>query len=178
MLKFSTVLLGIALLAGCATNGANNADAKFATTGSFSVKDFALKVEQRHTPDIVYHSEQEIQAYVKDEVIRLMKADGIFSKDDGAHALDISVVYKRRFVGDAFPTSTDSLGYPFFDYDITVLEGDKEITTVSRDGLTISGGFAMNFQVVGGVLREKSDEIPFMQILAASIFEEIKNMKE
>jgi len=58
-----------------------------------------------------------------------------------------------------------------------ILDNAKEITNISEKDLVFKGGFTMNLKVMSGSLREKSDEVVFINALSKEIVESIKNIE-
>lgn len=147
------------------------------TSEKFNVKNIKLSVVELVKPDIEYHTESEIQDLVIKKIKSNLAQANLISEDKSMNSIDITMTYHRRFVGDQTPIPSDSLGYPIFDYEIVVKDGDKLLTTLSKKKLTYQGGFMMNLKVIAGQLREKSDENPFIEALSNSISESIKSLK-
>jgi hypothetical protein len=150
---------------------------KVQVTDQFIVSSISLSVEQKITPEIIYHSEVEISQYVKNKINSLLKDEGLLSTSANSNSLKINMNYRRTFVAEDTPIPSDSLGYPIFDFEIEVLDGSKVLTTISKKDLAFKGGFLMNLKVIGGLLREKDDEIQFMEALSKKVIESIKSLK-
>jgi hypothetical protein len=174
-IKFMTIVLIIAGIVGCSSNG--EVKPKFKTSEKFRVDEVVLTVSQKVTPDITYHTESEIQDLVTRQVMRLLKDKGLLTSQVGVNTLIINAVYKRNFVGDETPFPTDSLAYPHYDYEIKVMDGAKELATITRKNLAFSGGLMMNIKVMAGSLREKSDEIVFIDALSEEMVAAIEELK-
>ncbi|MCV2401730.1 hypothetical protein OFY17_02420 [Marinomonas sp. C2222] len=179
--KLIGIVVAVLTMVGCATQSSNQnaySAPKLNTTEFFYLNSISLVTEQFVTPDIEYHSESEIEEKVSAGVRQSLSSAGLLSEDTSMTTLDVDVVYQKRFVGDKTPITSDSLAYPMFDYTITVQNGAKEVSTISRKGLTYSGDFTMNLKVAGGRLRKKSDEEVFIKALVDSISETIQSFKK
>ncbi|WP_028113395.1 hypothetical protein [Ferrimonas kyonanensis] len=147
------------------------------TTEKFNIDDISLTVTQLVTPDIEYHTNKEIQNLVAEGIKSNLEAAKLITSDSSMNSLEIKMTYHRRFVGDETPIPSDSLGYPTFDYDINVKDGDKLLTTISKKNLVYKGSFAMNLKVMGGLLRDKSDETVFIEALSSTVAKSIEELK-
>jgi len=165
-------------LSGCSSTN-NPVDKPIVqTTAKFNFNDISLEVVELVSPDIKYHTKSEMKAIVLKQVKTSLEEANLLTNDSSMNSLDIKITYHRRFVGDETPIPSDSLGYPSFDYEINVNDGDKLLTTVSRENLKYQGGFAMNLKVIAGLLREKSDETVFIEALSNAIVKSIKQLKK
>jgi hypothetical protein len=171
LLLIMSIFIG---LTGC---GGDNIKPTVKTSEKFKIDTIALTVSQRVTPDIKYHTEAEIKNLVIEKITTLLKNNNLLTTAASANSLNIDIKYKRNFVGDATPFPSDSLAYPHFDYQIKVLDNAKEITNISKIDLAFSGGLLMNLEVIAGSLREKSDEVIFIDTLAETIVNAIKEIE-
>ena len=171
----SMVVLGLVACATTTKSVPNLSDVP--TTEQFQITDLTVSVEQFVTPDIVYHSDSEIEQQVFTSLKSQLNDSGLYSDNSAMTALDIHVTYHRRFVGDKTPLPSDSLAYPSFDYVIKVMQGDTVLTTITRKNLTYSGGLSMNLQAASGLLRKKENELPFFNGLATSLTDTVKALK-
>ena len=174
-IKLITVVLIILSIAGCASNREVKPMVK--TSEKFRVDKITLSVSQKTIPDIKYHSESEIQGLVKRQVMKLLEDKDLLTNQADANTLIINAKYMRNFVGDKTPFPTDSLAYPHYDYEIKVLDGAKELTTITRKNLTFHGGVAMNLMVMAGRLRKKTDENVFIDAFSKEIVASIEELK-
>ncbi|MDB4837839.1 hypothetical protein OAH87_05155 [Marinomonas sp.] len=172
--RLITLVLVAVGIVGCNSNPTAFNAPSLNTTSSFYIEHISLVTEQLVTPDIEYHTQAEIEKKVSDGVYQSLSQKGLLSDDTSMTTLNIEVVYQRRFVGDKTPIPSDSLAPPIFDYVIALQTGDKEVSSVSRKGLTYNGGFAKNLKIAGGLLRKKSDEEAFINALVNSIVETIE----
>jgi hypothetical protein len=102
----------------------------------------------------------------------------LLTNDENANVLDINAVYFRRFMGDETPVKSDSLGYPIFAYNIKVLNNNQTtLRDIRRDNLRFEGGFIMNLKALAGQLRDKEDELPFVDALTNTITKSIEKIK-
>jgi len=179
LLKLSLSCLFLVGIVACSSSPSSNSSIPaIETSEQFRVENVSLSIDQFVTPDIQYHTDTEIQTLVTDGIKGDLMAADLLSTDASMDSLDIAITYQRRFVGDKTPIPSDSLAYPFFDYVIKIKGGDKQITTISKKNLTYSGGFAMNLKVAGGLLRDKTDELAFINALSESVANTIKSLKD
>ncbi|WP_281543692.1 hypothetical protein [Grimontia sp. SpTr1] len=166
-------LFSLVLIAGCSSSQkAPSVD----TTEKFQIKEISLKLIERVTPEITYHTANEIENRVSSDIKGQLKKANLISSDPTMNTLKITMTYHRRFAGDQTPFPSDSLIYPNFDYDIEIYDGNDLLTTISKRNLTYSGGFKMNLEVLGGSLRSKEDEIVFFNALSNTIIDRIKSL--
>ncbi|MBB1269117.1 hypothetical protein [Shewanella sp. SR44-3] len=166
------------LLAGLSGCSSTPKQAAVQTTEKFNLGNISLTVNQFVTPEIVYHSHDEIKDLVVAGIKSNLKQADLITTDTTMNSLDIVMIYNRRFVGDATAIPSDSLAYPIYDYEIKVKDGDKLLTTISRKNLVFNGGFAMNLKLMGGLLRDKSDETVFIEALSKTVAKSIQELKE
>ncbi|MBL4831137.1 MAG: hypothetical protein JKY55_14780 [Aliivibrio sp.] len=175
ILKWVGCLTMIAALAGCGSSP-KTVEKKIDVGESFSISKFEINLEEYVTPEIVYHTNDEISALVNTRVLLLLKEKNLISTDPLVNKIDISATYLRRFAGDQTPFPSDSLAYPNYDFTLNVHDDTQSLKTVKKSNLTYRGGFGMNLKVMGGALRSKEDEIPFIEALANTIANEIENL--
>jgi hypothetical protein len=179
LLKLSlSCFLLVGIVACSSTPSSDSSIPAIETTEQFRISNVSLSIEQFVTPDIQYHTDKEIQALVTDGIKNDLMAANLLSTDVAMDSLNIVITYQRRFVGDKTALPSDSLAYPFFDYVINIKSGDKKITAISKKNLTYSGGFGMNMKVAAGLLRNKTDELAFINALSESIANTIKSLKD
>lgn len=179
LLKLSVSCLFLVGIVACSSSPSSDTSIPaIETTEQFRINNVSLSIEQFVTPDIQYHTDKEIQALVSDGIKSNLMAADLLSTDASMDVLDIVITYQRRFVGDKSPIPSDSLAYPFFDYVIKIKSGDKKITAISKKNLTYSGGFGMNLKVTGGLLRDKSDELAFINAVSDSVTNTIKSLRK
>lgn len=176
---YMLIIAGLAILglSGCGSSSKSPSLPKIKTSKEFKFEGSKLTLTQFVTPDIKYHTQEELKDILNDKLTTLMKTNKLLSKNDTDNSLLIQVNYERRFVGDKTPLPSDALGYPNFSYTITVLDNDKKISEIKKDKLTYQGGFSMNLQVMAAALRDKKYEVQFLEALANTIFEDIKNIE-
>lgn len=178
ILSISVLLIGL-LFVGCGSNPTvPDALSNIETSKKFQFKKATLKLEQLINSDIVYHTQQELQDLLNKKLTELLKKNDLLSEDPTMNTLVIDSVYIRRFVGDQTPIPSDALGYPQYSYNIKVIDNGQEIRNYSRDNLTFQGGLVMNLKVIAASLRDKKDEIAFVNVLANTIIHGIKNLKK
>jgi hypothetical protein len=180
VLTFGLACFLLAGLSGCSNTNRSSATAQpsVQTTEKFNIGNISLTVNQMVTPEIEYHTNEEIQELVAAGIKANLYQAGLITTDTTMNSLEIVMTYDRRFVGDETPIPSDSLAYPFFSYDIKIKDGDTLLTTISKKNLIFNGGFAMNLKVMGGLLREKSDETVFMDALSRTVVKSIKEFKD
>ncbi|MBD5771854.1 hypothetical protein [Marinomonas colpomeniae] len=179
LLKLSASCLCLVGVVACSSSPSSDSSLpSIKTSEQFRIENVALNVEQLVTPDIQYHTSAEIQSFVTDGIKENLSQAGLLTQDGTMDSLSIVITYHRRFVGDKTPIPSDSLAYPFFDYVIKIKSNDKQISTISKHNLTYRGGFTMNLKVAGGLLRDKSDEIAFIDALSRSVSDTIESLKK
>ena len=147
-------------------------------TEQLRLNEVSLKVSQKVTPDIQYHSEEEIRKLTESGIKGYLEKANLLTADVNANSLEISIDYHRRFMGDETPIPSDSLGYPLFDYEIRFMDNDKVLTTIKKNRLQFKGNLGMNLKVMAGALRDKSYELQFIDVLARSIADNIEKMAD
>ncbi|UAA40029.1 hypothetical protein KIH87_06680 [Paraneptunicella aestuarii] len=162
------------IITGC---GSTPSAPIFKTTNQFKIDNIHFKLSQLVTPEIEYHTEEEMKKIIIPQIEDRLQRANLLTNDESANNLFIFLDYQRRFVGDASPFPSDSLSTPFFGYTIEIREGNKVISTISRNRLIYKAGFTFNLKIVSGSLREKSDELTFLNALADKIIDEIKNIR-
>lgn len=175
LVVFSVVSLMVLGFSGCG-GSTKSIIPSVKTTEQIKINSFSLSVKQLVTPEIAYHTEKEIRDLIEEKVISQLKEINLLTSDNRANSLDIRITYHRKFVGDATPFPSDSLAYPIVDFEIKLNDGEKVLKTISRKDLRVNGGFVMNLKVMGGTLREKSDEDYFIDVLSNTITEFIKQL--
>ncbi|WP_428634010.1 hypothetical protein [Sedimenticola sp.] len=162
-------------LVGCgSTNTATKPDVEI--TAQFKIESINFKFEQLVKPEAKYHTPAELEQIFKNKVVALMKEKQLLSDKPGMNKLKINASYQRRFVGDETPAPSDALAYPHYSYKIDILDGTKNIVTVSKDNLTFKGGMMMNLQVIAASLRDKKYEVEFVEALAEGVVERIEDL--
>ena len=176
-LLISTIIL--LLVVGCSSSP-TKLTPSIKTTDKFRINSISLNLVQTVTPEIVYHTEKEISDIVIAKIKNMLNKEKLLSDNKAMTSLDIKMTYHRTFVGDGTPFPSDSLRYPEFDFEITVKDGvnGKLLATITRKDLVYSGNFFDHLQVAAMMFRDKSYEIPFMEVLSNTIVEYIKDMKQ
>lgn len=137
-----------------------------------------FELHQIHNATIVYHTAEEIESLLNEKITKFLVEKRLLTSNENANILEISPIYFRRFVGDETSLKTDSLGYPFFGYDIKILDNNQTVLrNTNRGNLQFKGGFTMNLKVLAGQLREKEDELPFIDAFAKTITKSIEKIK-
>lgn len=166
------LLILVVTLTGCATSGSNDA-ARVVTTKQFRFDAVELKFEQFSTPELEYHTPDEIEQLLNHLVRQQLEAKNLLSADPAMNELVIAAWYRRRFVGDKTPVPTDSLAYPDYAYRIDLMNGADKLATLEKNKLTFKGGFAMNLKVMAGALRDKKYELEFVEAFANSLVQQV-----
>ena len=176
------ILLSIVIIFGLAGCGSSpvKLTPSIKTTEKFRINSISLKLVQTVTPEIVYHTEKEISDIVIAKIKDKLNKENLLSDNKAMTSLDIKMTYYRTFVGDGTPFPSDSLRYPEYAFEIVVKDGisGKLLATINRDNLAYSGNFFDHLQVAAMTFRDKSYEIPFMEVFANTIVEYIKDMKQ
>lgn len=165
------IILGVT---GCGSNGP--AVPKIIATEKFQFSNAKLNLSQLVKTEIVYHTEKELEDILNNKLSKLLKTNGLLSDDNNMNKLVVQANYLRRFAGDQTPIPSDSLAYPSYSYSIKIMDNKKLLGTINRNNLTFKGGFTMNLQVLAGTFRDKKYELEFIDALANTIFEDIKNL--
>lgn len=168
-------LLAMLGLVGCASSGSTSMP-KAETTKQFRFEAVNFKFDQLITPDIAYHTPEELEKMLNEKIASLLKEKGLFSQQEDMNKLNITASYQRRFGGDGTPIPSDALAYPRYSYKIVVQDGTKTIRSVEKDGLIYSGGMVMDLQVIALALRDKKYEIEFVDAFANTIVEQIEEL--
>lgn len=179
-MKKITLAFGVACFLLIGLSGCSSTPDKpvIKTTEKFNVEDISLEVVQSVSPEIEYHTSNEIKTIVSNGILTNLKNSNLITSDSAMNSLEIRIIYHRTFVGGATPFSLDSLAYPIFDYVINVKDGDKLLRTISRKNLIFTGGLAMDLKAVAGLLRDKSDEIVFMEALSRTVVKSIEQLNK
>jgi hypothetical protein len=180
MNKFSLkVLLAIVTvinISGCGETTPSVPQVK--TSTKFQFNEVNLKITQLIQPKITYHTEEELKMMLTKKLHSLLKENNLLSTQKSMNTLVINAIYERRFVGDETPLPSDSLAYPHYQYTINVKNNSKSLLKIKKDKLTYQGGFSLNLQVIAGTLRDKKYEVQFINALANTIFEDIKQLNQ
>lgn len=163
-------------LFGC-SSGEVISKPKAHTTDKFRIGSYKLKVTEKVTPDIKYHTENEIQRIVLADIKKGLTQDGLLSTDNAMDSLDINIVYHKHFAGDATPFPSDSLAGPIIDVEIKVRRGKQIITRLVRKKVLIYGGFLFDIKLTAGAARDKSDENVLIDAVGKKVVGYIKGLK-
>jgi hypothetical protein len=167
--------LTAAVFLGC---GSSPSVPKLPITKQFRFEGVNIELTQLHNPTIIYHTDKEIENLLNERIIRILIEKRLLTDDKNANVLNISALYFRRFMGDETPVKSDSLGYPFFGYDIKVLDNNQTVLREKHiENLQFKGGFTMNIKALAGQLRDKEDELPFIEAFANTIAESIEAIR-
>lgn len=172
--SLTSIILALSLTACGSSPKQNIPSAK--TTPKISINNFQFKIKQKHTPDIVYHTEKEMTVLVKSNIDKQLNNSGLLAKDLKSNKVDIKVTYHRRFAGEGTSFPSDSLMYPNVDFEVTLKDGKKVLKKFSREQLTVSGGFVMNLQLMTGSLRDKADEDYFIDVVGNTLVKIIEEI--
>jgi len=170
------IVLFALLISGCGSSN-NVSLPKIETTKQFQLKEVKVVLSSSVKTKIVYHTEDELENLLNKRLKYLLNESDLLSINKEMNALSINANYQRAHVGEATPFPSDSLAYPGFAYDVNILDKNKVLGTISKHSLTYKGGFLMNLQVIAASLRDKKYEIDFINSLANSIVEDIKDLQ-
>ncbi len=173
-LKVLLAIVTVISISGCGATTPSVPQVK--TSEKFQLNEVSLNVTQLVQPKITYHTEEELKMMLNKKLHSLLKENNLLSTKKSMNTLVINVIYKRKFVGDETPLPSDSLAYPHYQYTINVKNDSKSLLKIKKDELTYKGGFTLNLQVMAGTLRDKKYEIQFIDALANTIFEDIKQL--
>jgi len=132
--------------------------------------DFVFE-ESRKTEDIVYHTKEELEKMLNENIKAKLDENGWLSNDINSYTLKLQVIYERIYFTDKMPffISSDALLFPIFSYKIFVFDNSgKEIRSFESAQRTI-GGILMPF----GGLKDKKYEIEFVKAITQGIIEKI-----
>lgn len=161
---------------GCASNPESSDANQVKTSEQFQFKNINFELSQFHNPQIVYHTPEELESVINQNIMARLIEKDLLSNQAGMNELNISISYERRFVGDETPLKSDSLAYPIFAYKIEVIDAGEVIKTIERKNLTYSGGFGMNLRVMSASLRDKKHEIKFAEAIANTIVKQVSQL--
>lgn len=165
------VLMATLLLSGCGSTSKGKE-----VTAQFHVDKINVQVTQFHEPDIEYHSQEELSKMIESLVRTKLADKGMLSDAPGMDTITINIDYTRRFVGDATPIPSDSLGYPEYKYNVQ-REGDNPSEPlIKRNNLVYKGSFTQNLKVIAGALRDKSVENDFVEAIANTVVNDIEEL--
>ncbi len=177
MKKLGLGLLLIAIIVGVTGCGKNTpAIPEKKVTKKFRFSNAKLNLTQDIETNIVYHTQKELETILNDKLTKLLEDTKLLSKNTRMNTLVINVNYERRFVGDETSIPSDSLRYPRYSYSIEIMDSNKSINTINKNNLAFKGGLKMNLKVIAGTLRDKKYELEFIDALANTIIEDIKNL--
>jgi len=174
-INLAIFVLAIVGIVGCNDSNIKTTGSNIKTSSKFSISTIDLTLTQSVKPKLVYHSELELQKLLHARVSKLLSNKQLLTEKKSANSLDINITYKRHFVGDGTPFPSDALAYPKFDLKIKLSDGNKELKTIEKNGITYKGGFVMNLAVIGATLRDKSHEIKFIDALAETVVKDIES---
>jgi hypothetical protein len=164
-----------ALFFGCSSRSVNTPDSPATKQFRFEgITNFNL-AEPYHHANITYHTSEEMESLLNEKITKILIEKRLITSDENASVLKIDAVYSRRFMGDQTFAKTDSLSYPFYSYTIEILDSNgtllkKRETKIRQFN---EGGFDMNLKAAAGRLRDKSDELQFIDTFAYAIVEDI-----
>jgi hypothetical protein len=173
-ISVTIALLAVVLFTGCGSSQPSVPKVK--TSEKFKLERVSLNLTEKVKTEIKYHTQDELEQLLNDMILEELTKKELFSTDSTMNTLKIDVVYKRRYVGDETPFPSDSLGYPFIDYKINVINGTKLLTEINQEDMSYKGGFTMNMQVMAGTLRDKKYELEFIQAVANKIIDDITKL--
>lgn len=133
--------------------------------------------ESRKADEIVYHTPQELKDLFDTKIKILLQERNLLSNDPSMNKLQISTWYSRRFVGDETPWPSDSLRPPTLHYKLEVVdETGKVLRSVDSGILTLNGGMAFNLKIIAASLRDKQQEVEFIESFAKTIVDKIEKL--
>ncbi|MCF7361452.1 hypothetical protein L3V23_05100 [Vibrio sp. A1-b2] len=165
------VLMATLLLSGCGSTSKGKE-----VTAQFHIDKINVQVTQFHEPAIEYHSKEELSTMVESLVLTKLADKGMLSDAPGMDTITINIDYTRRFVGDATPIPSDSLGYPEFNFNVQRAGDEPTKPLINRNNLVYKGSFAQNLQVIAGALRDKSVENDFVEAIANTVVNDIEEL--
>ncbi len=142
------------------------------------IEKIEFNLTEYHKSEIVYHTKNELETLFKEGLYKKLKEKELITDDVNADSLEIIVDYSRRYIADATPIKSDSLGYPNYAYTVIVKNNGKNILEKNRKNLIFKGDFAMNLQIIAGTLRDKKYEIDFIDALSNAITNEIDTLNK
>lgn len=172
--KLQRIWVG-ALVVSCTVGmmGCSGTEVKEVTIGNqFNLNQVSLTLLQSVTPNIVYYSEPELQSLLTKHLRKHLTLQGKFSTNSSVNRLNIKVNYKRHFLGEQSTTPSESLAYPNYDFEISVVNGrhpEQVLTRIVEKNRVFKGRFIMNIDVQAGRLDKKSDEVAFIDGIAKAI---------
>ncbi|MCW8838770.1 MAG: hypothetical protein OQK11_08725 [Thiovulaceae bacterium] len=163
------------LMSGCGSS--QPSVPKVQTSEKFKVGGIKFYLSEKVKSDIKYHTQEEFTTMLTDSISSSLEEKGYLSTSPDMNEINIKVNYQRKYVGEDTPFPSDSLAYPVFSYNITVLDGTKELTEINKNDMQYRGSFTMNLKVMAAQLKEKKYEIDFIKALSNSIAKDIINLK-
>jgi len=165
----------ISILTGCGSSNTNVAP-KLPITKQVRFTSIDFNLNQRVTPDIQYHTQQELKELLNQKIIKYLKNENLLSTTNNLNDLKVVVNYSRRFLGDGTPLPSDSLAYPELTYSADILNASKKLRSIKNKKIFYNGGMLMNAQVALGGLRDKKYELEFIDTFAKGIAEDINKL--
>lgn len=172
--NYGLVAILASIFVGCGT--AQPISPEVFVSNQLKIDKIEFNLTEYHKSEIVYHTKNELEILFKEGLYKKLNEKKLITEDKNADTVDIIIDYQRRYVGDATPLKSDSLGYPNYDYSIIVKNKEKNLLRKDRRNLIYKGGFAMNLQVIAGSLRDKKYEVDFIDALSNAITNEIDNL--
>jgi hypothetical protein len=175
LFRFFVFSVVIALFSGC-----GGSSPKLPITKQFrfdGITNFNL-AEPYHHASITYHTSEEMESLLNERITKFLIEKRLITSDENANTLNIYATYSRRFMGDQTPVKSDSLGYPFYSYTIEILDNNGTILRrIEIGNIQFKGDFLMNVKGLAGQLREKADELPFIDAFADTIAYSIEKLR-
>jgi hypothetical protein len=177
LFRFFVFSVVIVLFSGCGGNSANTPNLPITKQFRFQGVD-KFEFAELHHANIAYHTSEEIESALNERITKILTEKNLITNDENANILKIEAVYFRRFMGDETPAKSDSLGYPFYNHTIEILDNNGTLLRkVEAKSRQFEGGFLMNLEASTGQLREKADELPFIDAFADTITNSIEKLK-
>jgi hypothetical protein len=137
-----------------------------------------FKFEQIHTPKIKYQTSEELEKRINSKITTLLGEKNLLSTSVSMNQLVVNVYYYREFVGEAFPIlATDSLGNPWMNYKIKVMDNNKTIRSYEANNLRFNGGLMSNLSLIAGLNRNNEYENQVADALAKEIVNKIEELR-
>jgi hypothetical protein len=174
ILSYLVVAILAMLFVGCGTSQPSSPEVF--VSKQLRIDKIEFNLTEYHKPEIVYHTKNELETLFKEGLFKKLNEKKLITEDKNADTVDIIIDYQRRYLGDATPLKSDSLGYPNYAYSIIVKNNGKDLLRKDRKNLIYQGGFVMNLQVIAGSLRDKKYEVDFIDALSNAITNEIENL--
>jgi len=129
VLSYVFVVFLVTLFVGCGSKDISVHEKLSSKQFKLAKIDFVFD-ESRKTKDIVYHTKEELEEMLNENIKAKLNEKGWLSNDINSYTLKLQVIYERKYFTDKMPffISSDALLFPIFRYNIFVLDNsEKEI---------------------------------------------------